>query len=157
MGGEGGNLRPLKRTLPLCRRKKNKISRFSMSKHRDREGGGDGTENGGKGEFSKKGCLGNPTNGNLKYTNTQTGDGTTNHFFFPSTLAHACSEFLCCSGDRGELRFPIKMPGSLFHQNKLQQQQQQLCQELKATSRAISVLITTVLHLICWVLFQKVH
>lgn len=34
----GGKLRPLKGTLPHCRRKKNKVSRFSMSKHQDREG-----------------------------------------------------------------------------------------------------------------------
>lgn len=34
-----GKLRPLKRTLPHRRKKKNKISRFSMSKRQDRVGG----------------------------------------------------------------------------------------------------------------------
>lgn len=71
-----------------------------MSKHRDREGGGDGTENGEKGEFSKRGCLGNPTNGNLKYTNTQTGDGTTNHFF-PPPLCMLVLNFSVAQGTEG--------------------------------------------------------
>lgn len=35
----GGELRPLKRTLPHRRRKKNKISRFRMSKCQDRVAG----------------------------------------------------------------------------------------------------------------------
>lgn len=39
LDSQGGELRPLKRTLPHRRRKKNKISRFRMSKCQDREAG----------------------------------------------------------------------------------------------------------------------
>lgn len=76
--GGGAGAETLARSLPLCRRKKNKISRFSMSKHGDsmcveegrgsREAGaGQGTGDGGGGgdwteESSKTGYLQNPTN-----------------------------------------------------------------------------------------------
>lgn len=46
LGSQGGKPRSLKRTLPLRRRKKNKIGRFSMSKREEKRGG----ESEGKGE-----------------------------------------------------------------------------------------------------------
>lgn len=95
----GGKLRPLKRTLPHRRRKKNKISRFSMSKRQDRVGGGK------ESEFSQHGGIFRKLNWWLLLTHTYTHPDTN----FPTLLwAHTCSKFLCCLGDRGELQVPNK-------------------------------------------------
>lgn len=107
----GGKPRLLKRTLPHHRRKKNKISRFSMSKHQDRVGGDVEMERRvnfhSMGDIQEIELMVTP---NI-YTHT--------HTYKPIEMSPLWREhivalyFSVAQGIEGSVKFPIKMPVSL--------------------------------------------